>query len=144
MRGYFGVGIYRCLKNVNVGTLWRTAYAMGAAFIFTIERPYVWQASDTVKASRHVPLFHFPTFNDFMEHRPDQCILVGVEIDESAVILPDFTHPERAIYLLGSEVDGLPLKVKGRCSRLVQIPSDQCLNVATAGSIVMYDRMVKV
>jgi tRNA (guanosine-2'-O-)-methyltransferase len=142
-RGYFGIGIYRCIKSVNVGTLWRSAFAMNASFIFTIENPYVWQASDTVKASRHIPLFHFGTFERFLEHRPDQCVLVAVEIHAEAKLLPDFIHPERAVYLLGSEAAGLPETIIRRCPHRVRIPSDQCLNVSTAGSIIMYDRMVK-
>lgn len=56
-RGYFEIGIYRPKTPMNLGTLWRSAFQMGAAGIFVVgQRWPEGQASDTVKAWRHVPL----------------------------------------------------------------------------------------
>ena len=142
-RGYFGIGIQNGKKTMNVGTLWRSAYIFGAAFIFTIGNRYQRQSSDTVKAPRHIPLHHYPTFADFMAARPFDCPLVGVEIEPGAVELPRFHHPERAVYLLGAEDHGLSKEAVAACQSLIAIPSRMCLNVAVAGSIVMYDRQTK-
>ncbi len=68
---------------------------------------------------------------------------MGVEIAECAKPLPDFHHPERCIYLLGAEDNGLSAEALRRCHHVVQIPSQRCLNVASAGSIVLYDRIAK-
>ena len=141
MRGYCGIGIYGSKTAVNVGTLWRSAGVLGAAFIFTVGKRYPKQASDTIKAYRHIPLWHFETLDDLRV--PHDCPLVGVEQAEKAKTLPTFTHPERAVYILGAEDQGLPKKVLERCHRLVEIPSERCLNVATAGAIVLYDRNAK-
>lgn len=140
-RGYCGIGIYGTKTSVNVGTLWRSAGLMGASFIFTVGRRFPKQASDTIKAWKHIPLWHFDSLNDL--HIPHDCPLIGVEQTEKSKSLPTFVHPERAIYLLGAEDTGLPAKVIDRCRSTVEIPSDRCLNVAVAGSIVLYDRMVK-
>jgi tRNA G18 (ribose-2'-O)-methylase SpoU len=142
-RGYFAIGIVGGKNTLNVGTLWRSAGNMGAAYIFTIGRRYPQQASDTIKAWKHIPLFDYATFDDFAAHRPKDCMLIGVEQTPRAVDLPAFTHPERAIYLLGAEDTGLPSHIVGKCQRIVQIPSARCLNVSVAGSIVMYDRNAK-
>ena len=64
MRGYFGIGVYHAKKDVNIGTLWRSAYIFGASFIFTIGRRFPKQASDTVKAFRHIPLFEYQTIEE--------------------------------------------------------------------------------
>ena len=54
--GFFTIGAVG-MKNVNnLGSLWRTAYQMGAAQIFTIGGRYEPQASDTVKCWRSTPL----------------------------------------------------------------------------------------
>lgn len=143
MRGFFAVGIYATKNIVNVGTLWRSAANLGAAYVFTVGRRYPHQSSDTIKAWKHVPMFDYLTFDDFYKHIPKDCILVGVEQDARATDLPGFTHPERAIYLLGAEDNGIPADVLARCHRVVQIPSERCMNVAVAGSIVMYDRNAK-
>lgn len=142
-RGYFSIGIYNPQKKINVGTLWRSALAFGASYIFTIGSSYKTQSSDTPKTYRHIPLFRFKDFDHFLETRPKDTLLIGVEIKEDARDLPKFVHPERAIYLLGSEGDGLPEKVIRTCNQVVRIPTKICLNVSTTGSIVMYDRMAK-
>jgi len=142
-RGYFGIGIYHVKNGINIGGLWRHAQAFGAAFIFTIGRRYKKQASDTIKSIRHIPLFHFPTSDDFLAHRPHNCVLIGVEIAKGSIPLPQFEHPERAIYLLGAEDHGLPDRIIKKCNTIIEIPTLYCLNVATTGGIVMYDRMAK-
>ena len=102
-KGYFGIGIYHCKKEANVGTLWRSAAILGADFIFTIGRRYKEQCSDTIKAPRHIPLFHYNDFNDFFRHVPYDCPVVAVELDENSVPLESYHHRERCIYLLGAE-----------------------------------------
>jgi tRNA (guanosine-2'-O-)-methyltransferase len=44
MRGYYGIGIENVKTAENVGTLWRSAYILGASFIFTIGKRYKKQA----------------------------------------------------------------------------------------------------
>lgn len=139
-RGYFGIGIFHPKKNVNIGTLWRSAYNFGASFIFTIGRSGIKQSSDTTKAHRHIPLFEYKTFEEFYKSLPYGCDLIGVEQDKKSLDLQSFIHPERAVYLLGAEDNGLPQKILNKCSGLVEIDSPLCLNVSVAGSIVMYDR----
>jgi len=142
--GYFAIGIENPKRECNVGTLWRSAYAFGAAFIFTIGGRYREQSSDTTKAWRHIPLVCFQTLEQFLDARPYDCRLVGVEYDNAACKLAQYGHAKRSIYLLGAEDVGLSNAAKGACDECVIIPSRYCLNVATAGSIVMYDRAVKV
>ena len=98
------------------------------------------QASDTVKAFRHIPLRVFRDFRHFQEARPYNCMLVGVEMGGRP--LSEYSHPERAIYLLGSEDNGLPEYIIERCQSVVSLEAVKTLsfNVAVAGSIVMYYR----
>ena len=140
-RGYFGIGIFNAKIETNLGTLWRSAQSLGANFMFTIGRRYQPQCSDTTKVWRHLPLFYFPSFDDLI--LPYEAQLVGIEIVEGATPLPQFFHPERAVYLLGAEDDGLPESITERCQHIVTIPGAYCLNVAVAGSIVLYDRVAK-
>ena len=57
-----------------------------------------------------------------------------------AIPLGGFSHPKRAVYLLGSEDNGLTRKAMDKCHALVRLPGERSMNVAVAGSIVMYDR----
>lgn len=142
-RGYFGIGIYHCKNETNVGTLWRSAAILGADFIFTIGKRYRKQSSDTMKTPRHIPLFSYDNFDDFFKHIPYDCPVVAVELADNSIPLERYHHRERCIYLLGAEDYGLPKEVLNRCKETVQLLGDYCMNVSTAGSIVMYDRAVK-
>lgn len=144
-RGYFAVGIHRPKRDVNVGGLWRSATLYGAAFVFTVGARYDRQAADTPKTPLHTPLHHYADVDDLVQHLPWSCPLVGVELDVRATGLTEYVHPQRAVYLLGAEDNGLPQKVMDRCHDLVVIPTvrDFSHNVASAGSIVLHDRHIK-
>lgn len=142
-RGFFAIGMYRPKTEHNLGTLWRSAHALGASMIFTIGHRYTRQASDTSAATRHVPYIPYPTWDVFRAARPFNAPLVGVELTPRANNLLPFEHPETAVYLLGPEDGSLGGRILAECQYVVSIPSAFCLNVATAGSIVMYDRLAK-
>lgn len=143
-RGYFGIAVWHPKTGVNIGTLWRSAAIVDAAFLATIGKRYPPQASDTIKAPRHTPLWHFETPEDFWAHIPSECCPVAVEIDKRSKSLPTFVHPERAVYILGPEDGSLPELFVKRAYAVVQIPGAYCYNLAVAGSIVMYDRVAKI
>lgn len=142
-RGYFGIGIINGKTKQNTGVLWRSANVFGADFIFTVGKRYSKEAGDTMKTPRHIPLYHYADAEDFFWHVPSDCPVVAVELDEKAYTIESYIHRERCIYLLGTEDDGIPAAVLDKCKEIVQIPGEYCLNVAVAGSIVMYDRIAK-
>ncbi len=142
-RGYFGIGIENTKTEMNVGTLWRSAQIFNASFIFTIGKRYKMQSSDTLKTTRHIPLYQYIDFDQFYETIPFDCRLIGVELDANAESVESFIHPQRAIYLLGAEDNGLSKKALTKCTSLVQLPGKYCFNVAVAGSIILFDRYTK-
>lgn len=145
MRGFFEIGIYHPKTAENIGTLWRSAYQLGAAGIFVIGNRCKKQASDTTQAWRHIPLRYYPTWDEFQESRPIETPLIAIEMSEGAPMLQEFQHPERAVYLLGAEDHGLPQNVLSKCQKVIQLSSirSASYNVAVAGTLVMYDRQFK-
>ena len=142
-RGYFGIGIHCPKITKNIGTLWRTAHILDADFMFIIGKRYETMSTDTRKSWRHVPLFEYPDYETFRSSLPKGSKLVGIELDEQSVPLATYSHPQRAVYLLGAEDFGLPPEVIATCDDIVQIPGKASLNVSVAGSIVIYDRLLK-
>ncbi len=140
---YFGIGIYQPKTKENIGSLWRTALVYGASFIFIIDAKYTKQSTDVFKTWSKIPLFQYKTIDAFMQTVPYSCKLVGIEMEERSIPIKHYQHPERAIYLLGSEHNGLPIKLQTICHDLIKLPGEQSLNVAVAGSIVLYDRIIK-
>ncbi|CAE8651968.1 unnamed protein product, partial [Polarella glacialis] len=144
--GWFAVGIYRGKSEMNHGTLWRSAYQMGAAFIFTVQpRHGALQAGspDTMRAWAHMPCFRFDSLDQLLESQPEACVTVAVEMGGEP--LETFRHPPRAMYILGAEDDGLPPKVIKQCNYHVSLPAirSASMNVAACGSVLLYDRLLK-
>ena len=119
-----------------------SAPAFGAGFLFTVQgsnsknKAY----SDTSQSTHQLPFFEYDTVVEMK--LPDHCQLVGIELIDGAVELPTFKHPVQAAYVLGPEKGNLSAEMLNRCDHVIKIPTSFCINVATAGAIVMYDRVV--
>ncbi len=143
-RGYFGIGAEGVSKSANVGALLRTGHAFGASFCFTIGAGWDSRAArtaDTADTPRHVPMWRYPTLADVL--LPKGCAFVGIELLDDAVDLPSFRHPLNAAYVLGPERSGLSGAVLARCDHVVRIPARFALNLAVAGALVLYDRLLQ-
>ena len=143
-RGYFGIGAEGVSKSANVGALLRTAHAFGASFCFTLGAGFdarAGRAADTADTPAHVPLWRFAGAADL--HLPKGCALVGIELHDDAVDLPSFRHPLSAAYVLGPERSALSAALLARCDHLVRIPTRFALNLAVAGALVLYDRLLQ-
>ncbi len=148
MRGYFGIGIDGISKIGNMGNLIRTGHAFGAAFAFAVNakidpltnEPVTRRFStDTSNSTENIPFYQYETPGEVMI--PKGCQIVGIEITDDAIELPSFRHPTRAVYVLGGERTSLSSAMAERCNMMIKIPTKFSLNVATAGAIVMYDRL---
>ncbi|GHF96240.1 RNA methyltransferase [Thalassotalea marina] len=141
--GFFGIGILNNVSEHNIGTLWRSAYILGASFIFTIDKKYKPCGADVATAWTKIPLYHYKDFEDFKANLPYSTKIVALEMGERSVEIEHYQHPDRAVYLLGNEQSGLPAHITEQCHDVVKLPGDFSLNVSVAGSIVMYDRIQK-
>lgn len=142
MRGYFAVGVEGLSKVMNFGNLLRSAHGFGASFFFTVDAAKkIGKAppSDTSKTPSHLPYYAWDSIDDMV--LPRGCQLVGVELTDDAIELPSFGHPLKAAYVLGPERGSLSPEMQARCDHIIKIPTSFCINVATAGAIVMYDRV---
>jgi tRNA(Leu) C34 or U34 (ribose-2'-O)-methylase TrmL len=143
-RGYYGIGVINPKFDENLGSLWRSANVFNASFIYTVERKYKRSRyADTMNTPKHIPLYEYDDFETFYTNIPEGCVLIAVENSENSQLLTEFTHPERCIYLLGSESKGIPEEILKKCERIVRIPGRTSINVSIAGSIIMYDRLAK-
>jgi tRNA G18 (ribose-2'-O)-methylase SpoU len=143
-RGYFGIGVEGVSKSANVGALLRTAHAFGAAFCFIVGAGFDARAgrlADTADTPEHVPLWRFADLDAL--RLPQHCALVGVELLDDATDLPSFRHPVSAAYVLGPERSGLSPAMLQRCRHVVRIPTRFALNLAVAGALVLYDRLLQ-
>lgn len=143
-RGYFGIGIEQVSKPGNMGNLIRSAHAFGASFVFTIDPGFSkreLQKTDTSATFDSLPYFQYDDHSQMQ--LPLGCQLVVVELTDEAIDLPTFRHPKRAAYVLGPERDSVSPPLVERADHVIKIPMRFCVNVATAGAIVLYDRLIQ-
>jgi len=143
MRGYFGIGTLGTSKAMNAGALFRTAHAFGASFVFTIAAAYdaaAGKLADTSDAPANLPFYAFADARALT--LPRDCALVGIELTPDAVDLPSFRHPRCAAYVLGPERASLSPELVALCDHVVRIPTRFAINLAVAGAVVMYDRLI--
>lgn len=129
--------------GVNLGTLLRTCDAVGACL--AVPRfPWVPEALD--KGNRLRPsasCIHW--VNDplaWLKIQAGTSAVVGVELADDATRLADLKPArERTIVVLGHEGEGIPpeaLEFLGSCVEIPMIGQGTSLNVAVAGSLVLY------
>jgi tRNA G18 (ribose-2'-O)-methylase SpoU len=143
----FAVAAWEISKEHNVGTLVRTAHAAAASeVILTGERDWNVEAART--ADLFTEIIQLPAdagvFRAHLAAR--RWNLVAVELADNATNLFDAQYPERPCFLLGAEIGGVPAELLAEAELVVQIPQwglVPCLNLAVAGSLVVYDYLGK-
>lgn len=68
---------------------------------------------------------------------------MAVELVDGARALPEYTHPDRALYIFGPEDGSLDQDIRDWCEDVVYIPTEGCMNLAATVNVVLYDRMAK-
>ncbi len=142
----FAIAAHEITKEHNVGSLVRTAHAAAAREVLLVgERDWNVEAART--AELYTEIVQLPDSRALLAHIVDLGYqLVAVELDERAVSLFETRYPERPCFLMGAELGGLPEELLAAAKLVVQIPQwglVPCLNLAVAGSIVVYDYLAK-
>jgi len=140
------IASWNTTKEHNVGSLVRTAHAVAAAEVVLVgDREWNVEAART--AQLYTTVTQVADLEAFREHLAvRKWNLVAVELDDRAVNLFAAEYPERPCFLLGAEVGGVPEALLAEAGLVVQIPQwglVPSLNLAVAGSIVLYDYLSK-
>jgi tRNA G18 (ribose-2'-O)-methylase SpoU len=140
------IAAWNITKEHNVGSLVRTAHAVAAEEVILVgEREWNVEAART--AELYTTVTRVPDLRSFRSHlRSREWNLVAVELDRRSVNLFEAEYPERPCFLLGAELGGVPPELLDEAQQVVQIPQwglVPSLNLAVAGSIVLYDYLSK-
>jgi RNA methyltransferase, TrmH family len=130
----FGVALWRVADPGNVGTLIRTADALGPAFVALSGGCADPTGPKAVRASMGA-VFRVPVIA--FDDAPRPWVALVTRGGEPLVPI------ERGTFVLGAEREGLPDDVLVRCDARVTIAvaeNAESLNVAAAGAIALYER----
>ena len=132
------------LHGVNLGTLLRTCDAVGACLIVP-RLPWIPAALDRGNTLRRPACVHWVSGDPIVwltRQRREGTRILGVELADEAIRLPELPMArERTVVVLGHESTGIPSTALDLLDAAVEIPmigTGQSLNVAVAGSLVLY------
>ncbi len=129
----------------NVGTIWRTADALGAAGVVLLPRCADPFSPKTVRSTMGA-CFRLPVWETDLEHLCPR--LAAAEIPLYATALREDTADvrelplERAAVVIGSEGRGISQEALARCEKTIRIPMrERCesLNAAAAATVVLWE-----
>jgi len=123
--------VMRAAACFQVDSVWYTGKRYDRAARFT---------TDTKDAIRHIPLTAITSPLDGIGANMK---LVCIELAEGATPLPEFRHPDQALYLFGPEDGTIAQEFIDAADAVVYIPTIGCLNLAASVNVVLYDRMAK-
>lgn len=140
VRGYAAIGLDRAKDTVNLGGVLRAAGCYGASLVMLSGGRMGKYATDTMKTYRHMPCLEV---DDLLNHVPYGAVPVVVELHARAKPLPQFIHPESALYILGPEDGSVKQSIVDRVSLVVSVPTHGCMNLAATANVLLYDRLSK-
>lgn len=132
--------------QANLGTLLRTCDAVGAC-IAVPHTPHYREAlarGDTLGRGRQLCIHWVRTSKErwIEQRRADGWQIVAVELADGAVALPRLAPAtRRTVVLLGHEWHGVPeeqVEAADACVEIPMVGQGASLNVAVAGSLVLY------
>ena len=137
------IGLSNPKNPTNVGAVMRAAGCFRVDAVFYTGERYVRAArfnTDTKSVTDTIPL---TGVDSLLEDVPAELKVICVEFAEDAIPLPEFKHPDNAIYIFGPEDGTLQQDLIDRADAIVYVPSIGSLNLAAVVNVVLYDRMAK-
>ncbi len=125
----------------NLGTIFRTAHAVGADGIILIKGCTDPFAPKTVRASMG-SVFALPAASVEKFSKPGGYTAFCGTLSEKSVSLYDAAFPKQTVIVLGNEANGASAEILESVEKHILIPMPggaESLNVAAAGAVMMYE-----
>lgn len=137
----FHVAIENFQHDFNIGSVVRTANAMGAASVRIVGRRR-WNRRGAMVTDRYQEVVHHESVSELRDWAAaDQLPLLGIDNLPGAVPLETFDLPERCVLLFGQEGPGLSAEAREAVSAVLSIAqfgSTRSINAGAAAAIAMH------
>jgi tRNA(Leu) C34 or U34 (ribose-2'-O)-methylase TrmL len=137
------IGLINPKSPSNVGSVMRAAGCFRVSSVLYTGVRYERAAkftTDTKNISDTIPLLAVESLLSAID---SDTRVVCVELVEGAVPLPEYRHPDNALYIFGPEDGSINQALIDRADAVVYIPTIGCLNLAATVNVVLYDRLAK-
>jgi len=137
------IGLIDPKSPSNVGAVMRAAGCYSADAVYYTGQRYAKAArfnTDTKQMTDKIPL---QNVDDFIALKTAKRKLICVDLVEGAIPLPQFEHPEQAIYVFGPEDGSVNQTLVDAADSVVYMPTKGCMNLAASVNVLLYDRAAK-
>jgi len=137
------IGLTNPKSPSNVGAVMRAAGCYQADKVLYTGKRYAQAAkfaTDTKNVSARIPLV---AEDELVAAVSEDVKVVCIELVEGATALPNFTHPDKVLYVFGPEDGTISQSVVDQADDVVYIPTVGCMNLAATVNVVLYDRLAK-
>lgn len=137
------VGLSNPKSPTNVGAVMRAAGCYQVDQVLYTGERYGKAAkfqTDTKNVANKIPL---KSMSSLLDDLHPETKVVCVELAEGAISLPEFEHPEQALYVFGPEDGTITQDVVDRADSVVYVPTVGCMNLAATVNVLLYDRLAK-
>ncbi|MGC9401135.1 RNA methyltransferase [Vibrio genomosp. F10] len=137
------IGLTNPKSPSNVGAVMRAAGCYQADEVQYTGQRYEKASkfhTDTNNVASQIPL---KGVDSFLANLSDDTRIVCVDFAEGATPLPEFEHPDKAIYIFGPEDGSISQDVADRADHVVYVPTIGCMNLAASVNVLLYDRLAK-
>lgn len=137
------IGLIDPKSPQNVGSVLRAAGCFRAEAIYYTGKRYAKakaHSTDTKNRGLSIPVEYC---DDLIAKSLNNMQVVAVELVEGAIPLPNYSHPDNALYLFGPEDGTISQSILNQCDHVVYVPTLGCMNLAATVNVLLYDRMAK-
>ena len=144
------IGLCNPKNPENVGSVMRAAGCYGADEVRFTGRRYLLAAkhrkngasnTDTKpRITSNIPLVQV---ENMLEKLSPDTKIVCFELVVGAKPLPEFRHPDKALYIFGPEDGQIPQSIVDQAHYVLYVPTATCMNLAASVNVVLYDRLAK-
>jgi len=140
------IAVMNLSNETNVGSLIRTASAANIKEVVIVGRNK-WNKGAATGAHSKIKVIKMRTSDEFIEYcREHNYNIISIEIGRDSRNIFNYQYPDNPILVVGNEGTGIPQKILENSVDRVYIPQYggvECLNVAVAGSVAIYDWVKK-
>jgi tRNA(Leu) C34 or U34 (ribose-2'-O)-methylase TrmL len=141
------LGLVNPKSPENVGAVLRAAANYGIDNVFYTGDRYpraIERKARTVDMSRKVSMgVKITQKNCLLDDVAEEMKVVCVEFVLNAIPLPEYEHPENALYIFGPEDGSIDQTIIDKADDIIYVPTIGCMNLSASVIVLLYDRLLK-
>ena len=137
------IGLINPKSPTNVGAVMRAAGCYQVDGVFYTGQRYAKAAKFNTDTKNRVTSIPLTGVDSLIANISSEIKVVCVDLVEGAIPLPEYQHPENALYIFGPEDGTIDQCIIDKADAVVYVPTVGCMNLAASENVLLYDRLSK-